>query len=131
MPTTTKAWRPTGKRRRQAELGPGLRGEAAGEISARVEAAIGHLVAEILPHLWNDLTEVGKALLARELAEAYMSAPVEDRALAAQNVLEAWNRTWTLRHTPGFAEAMARGERAEARAEPAYTIDELDKLIGL
>jgi hypothetical protein len=93
---------------------------------------IGELAAEDVPHIWEALTDIGRDAFVGELAVAFASAPPEDRASALSSVIEAWHRTWLIRQAPGFEAAAERaGRTADELGEPVYTIDNLERRIGL
>lgn len=132
MSPTAQVWRPTG-RRRSARTAPSPEPRRAAQaITQRVEQAVRQVTAELYPGLWAALTETGRGIFAGEITEALMTAPPEDKELAAMEVLEAWRRSWLLRQAPGYDEAVERaGKTAEELGEPAYTIDKLRARIGL
>jgi hypothetical protein len=90
------------------------------------------IAADTVPELWGALTDAGKEALAREAADAYVSAAPEDRSVALGKVYEAWHRTWLLRQTPGYEEAVERaGKTTEELGERAYGLEELRGRLDL
>jgi hypothetical protein len=80
--------------------------------------------------MWDALTEYGQDEFVRELAVAFASAPPEDRAIAMEDVIEGWRRTWLVRQEPGFDEAMKSAGKTPAQlGERVYTIDDLDEFL--
>lgn len=105
---------------------------AAQAITERLEATVREVIAEQYPAIWDALNEVGRSLFASEVAEAYIAAPSEDRGPAIVEVLDAWHRSWLVRHDPGYGGAVDRaGNTAEKLGEPVYSMGKLGTRIGL
>ena len=127
-----QVWRPAGRRRAVRRAASPEPKRAVPAITERIEVVVLEATAELYPGLWDALTEAGRSTLAREVAEAYIAAPPEDRDLSAIEVMEAWQRSWLVREAPGYREMVERaGRTAEELGEPIYTIDELKARLGL
>jgi acyl-CoA reductase-like NAD-dependent aldehyde dehydrogenase len=133
MNPSVQIWRRPGRHHRtKRPAGSPEPAQSAQAITERIDAAVSAAIAEFFPDLWRDLTEIGRKTVAREVTEALMTAPPDDRDLAANEVMQAWQRTWLVRQAPGYAEAVERaGKTAEELGEPVYTIDQLRERIGL
>jgi hypothetical protein len=133
MNPSAQIWRRPGRHHRtKRPAGSPEPTPSAQAITERIDAAVSAGIAEFFPDLWRDLTEIGRKTVALEVTEALMTAPPEDRDLAADEVMQAWQRTWLVRQAPDYAEAVERaGKTAEELGEPVYTIDQLRERIGL
>ncbi len=132
MSPATQVWRRAGRRRVTRPTMSPEPSRAAQAITERLEATVREVTAEQYPALWDALNEVGRGILAGEVAEAYITAPAEDRRAAIVEVLEAWHRSWLVRQDRGYRGAVDRaGNAAEELGEPVYSMDKLGRRIGL